>query len=108
MSRAFSNYPCDATESQTNALVVDGRRSRGIGVRRTWVGPPPRNVQMSELRTIEILQTAAMPTHDPEAFDRQFQIHRHYLAADPIPADIATRVRGIAAGGARRIDARGL
>jgi len=61
---------------------------------------------MSQLRTIEILQTAAMPTQDPEAFDRQFQVHRHYLAADPIPGDIATRVRGIAAGGARRIDAR--
>lgn len=61
---------------------------------------------MSQLRTIEILQTAAMPTHDPDAFDRQFQIHRHYLAADPIPANIATRIRGIAAGGARRIDAQ--
>jgi len=61
---------------------------------------------MSQVRTIEILQTAAMPTHDPEAFDRQFQVHRHYVAADPIPAAIATRVRGIAAGGPRRIDAR--
>src|SRR5947208_9505761 len=61
---------------------------------------------MSQLRTVEILQTAAMPTLDPQAFDRQFLIHRHYLAADPIPSDIATRVRGIAAGGARRIDAK--
>lgn len=61
---------------------------------------------MSQVRTIEILQTAAMPTHDPEAFDRQFQVHRHYVAADPIPADIATRVRAIAAGGPRRIDAQ--
>ncbi len=64
------------------------------------------DVSMAQSPAIDILQTAAMPTHDPDAFDRQFHVHRCYLAADPIPADVGMRIRGIAAGGARRIDAQ--
>src|SRR5260221_12403894 len=98
----MSPYLPNATESQTNALVVDARRPFGYQI----LSVARMDVSMAQSPAIEILQTAAMPTHDPDAFDRQFHFHRCYLAADPIPAAVGMRIRGIAAADARRIDAQ--
>lgn len=55
---------------------------------------------------VDILMTAAMPTSDPDAFDRRFCMHRLWMAPDPeaMLAAVAGRIRGIAAGGKTRID----